>query len=128
MTDYLKKIEPTDVRFLIDLSEIKEMVQLMLGNLKEHLQVELGFDKIEDSYNTTIVRLLINLKENNVLTNEQHMELLDKGFSAGDEPFKNGDQVLYNIFGHDYSIISVTKDEDGDFITIEMPYEAFKNR
>jgi hypothetical protein len=128
MSRYLDRIEPEDVRFLMDLSEFKEYVTEMLGDAKELVQLEVSYDHIKDPYETTIIRPMVKLEEITDFTEENRHTLLATGFSIDREPFDNGDYAMEQIFGQEYTVVDVIDDEDGAFFTIEMPYHHFVNQ
>ncbi|MFC7061919.1 hypothetical protein [Halobacillus seohaensis] len=125
MSCYLKQLEPEDVRFLLDFSELKKIVKDMLGDFSNDLRVDIDFEIAQDPYYTSTVRPMIDLQKENVLSHDQQMRLTEIGFSLADEPFQNADHVMFTIFGSTCTIIAATRDEDGDFFTIEMPYHDY---
>ncbi|WP_079526455.1 hypothetical protein [Halobacillus hunanensis] len=123
-THYLNQLTPEDVVYLLDLRELKELVQEMLGKASEFVTVEIDWDKINDKHNITTFRPMVIMKEMANLTEEKRHTILNTGFSLG-QPFESGDYAMERIFGENYTIIAATEDEDGDFFTVEVPYPDF---
>ncbi|RWZ58138.1 hypothetical protein EQV77_10165 [Halobacillus fulvus] len=127
MSQYLNRIEPEDVRFLMDVSEFKEFVLEMLGDARELVQVKVDYDHLEDQTGATMIRPMVKLEEISRLNEEQRHLLLSSGFSIDREPFDNGDYAMEQIFGQEYTIAHASEDQDGAFFTIEMPYRFYIN-
>ncbi|WP_079479262.1 hypothetical protein [Halobacillus salinus] len=125
MSRYLHRIEPEEVRFLLDFSELKELVIDMLGDAKDLVTVEISFDQMEDFTGASIIRPMVKLREISKLNEEQRHLILDTGLSIDREPFDNGDYIMEEIFGPEYTVASATNDADGPFFTIEMPYRFY---
>ena len=125
MSQYLDRVEPEEVRFLMDFSEFKQYVTEMLGDAKDLVTVDIQYDEIEDRTGATIIRPMVKLEEISTLNEEQRHLILDSGFSIDGEPFDNGDYAMEQIFGPQYTISNATDDADGAFFTIEMPYRFF---
>ncbi|ARI78397.1 hypothetical protein [Halobacillus mangrovi] len=125
MSQYLNRIEPEDVRFLMDLSELKQYVVEMLGEAKDLVQIEISYDQFTDAYDTAVIRPMVKLEEISDFTEENRHTLLSTGFSIDREPYDNGDFAMEQIFGQEYTIVDVNDDADGAFFTIEMPYHHF---
>ena len=125
MSRYLHKIEPEDVRFLMDLSEFKEFIVDMLGNSRNSVNIRIDFDHIKELGESTLVRPMVHLTEASRLTEDDQQNLRNTGFIIGDEPYANGDHAMDKIFGPHYVILAATEDEDGAFFTIEMPYRHY---
>ncbi|WP_226584891.1 hypothetical protein [Halobacillus litoralis] len=125
MPRYLDRIEPEDVRFLMDLSEFKNFVIEMLGDARDLVNIQIDYDYIEDPGGTTLVRPMVKLTEISQFTEENRHTVLKSGFSIDREPFDNGDYAMEEIFGPYYTVLAATEDEDGAFFTIEMPYRHY---
>ncbi|UOQ43863.1 hypothetical protein MUN89_18605 [Halobacillus salinarum] len=125
MSQYLRRLKPEDVHFLLDFSEFKEFVEEMLGDAKKLVTLEIDHDEIKDAYDVTIIRPMVILREISTLTEEDRHKILDTGFSIDREPFDNGDFAMEEIFGTNYTILSSIEDDDGAFFTIEMPYRDY---
>ncbi|GEN53563.1 hypothetical protein [Halobacillus faecis] len=128
MSRYLDRIEPEDVRFLMDLSEFKTLVLEMLGEARDLVNIQINYDFLDEPEGDTLVRPMVQLNEISKFTEEDRHTLLQTGFSIDGEPFDNGDYAMEQIFGSAYTILSVTEDEDGAFFTIEMPYRNFEKQ
>ncbi|MBH0231235.1 hypothetical protein [Halobacillus yeomjeoni] len=125
MSQYLNRIEPEDVRFLIDLTELKEVVIDLLGDAASLVHVEVSYDQFQDPYDVTMIRPMVKLEEVSDFTEENRHTLLSSGFSIDKEPFDNGDYALKQIFGQEYTIVEANEDQEGAFFTVEMPYRAY---
>ncbi|QAS51963.1 hypothetical protein [Halobacillus litoralis] len=125
MSQYIGRIDPEDVRFLMDLSEFKEFVTDMLGGARGLVNVEIDYEIIEEQAGDTLIRPMVLLNEISRFTEEDRHTLLSSGFSIDREPYKNGDYAMEQIFGTYYTILEATEDEDGAFFTIELPYHHF---
>lgn len=125
MSRYLHRIEPEEVRFLLDFSELKGLVTEMLGDAKGLVTVEISYDQMEDFTGANIIRPMVKLEEISTLNEEQRHLILDTGLSIDREPFDNGDYVMEEIFGPEYTVADATDDADGPFFTIELPYRFF---
>lgn len=125
MSQYLDKIEPEDVRFLMDLSEFKEIVKEMLGDARLLVNIQIDYEFLQEPHASTLVRPMIHLTEISNFTEEHRHTLIQTGFSIDKEPFANGDYAMEQIFGPYYTILAATEDEDGAFFTIELPYRHF---
>ncbi|UOQ92502.1 hypothetical protein MUO14_18925 [Halobacillus shinanisalinarum] len=121
---YLNKLLPEDVHYLLDLSEFKELIEEMLGKASKLVTVEVDCDQIEDSYDNSNFRPMVILKEIANLSEENRHTILNTGFSLG-QPFDSGDFAMKKVFGDNYTVIAATEDQDGDFFTVEIPYEDF---
>ncbi|MFD2925046.1 hypothetical protein [Halobacillus naozhouensis] len=121
---YLNQLVPEDVVYLLDLRELKDLIQEMLGEASEFVTVEIDWDKINDNYNTSAFRPMVMLKETANLTEENRHTIINTGFGLG-QPFNSGDYAMKRIFGENYTIMAVTEDEDGDFFTVEIPFKDF---
>ncbi|MBX0359255.1 hypothetical protein [Halobacillus sp. Nhm2S1] len=128
MSRYLDRIEPEDVRFLMDLSEFKTLVLEMLGEARDLVNIQINYDVLDEPEGDTLVRPMVQLNEISKFTEENRHTLLQTGFSIDGEPFDNGDYAMEKIFGSTYTILAVTEDEDGAFFTIEMPYRNFEKQ
>ncbi|WP_394219364.1 hypothetical protein [Halobacillus trueperi] len=128
MSRYLDRIEPEDVRFLMDLSEFKTIVLDILGEARDLVNIQINYDLLDEPEGDTLVRPMVQLNEISKFTEEDRHTLLQTGFSIDDEPFDNGDYAMKQIFGAEYTILAVTEDEDGAFFTIEMPYRKFEKQ
>ncbi|MYL50908.1 hypothetical protein GLV98_15540 [Halobacillus litoralis] len=128
MSRYLDRIEPEDVRFLMDLSEFKTIVLDILGEARDLVNIQINYDLLDEPEGDTLVRPMVQLNEISKFTEEDRHTLLQTGFSIDGEPFDNGDYAMEQIFGAEYSILAVTEDEDGAFFTIEMPYRNFEKQ
>ncbi|WLR47879.1 hypothetical protein LC065_00855 [Halobacillus litoralis] len=128
MSRYLDRIEPEDVRFLMDLSEFKTIVLDMLGDARDLVNIQINYDLLDEPEGETLVRPMVLLNEISNFTEEDRHALLQTGFSIDGEPFDNGDYAMEQIFGAEYTILAVTEDEDGAFFTIEIPYRNFEKQ
>ncbi|SDO41904.1 hypothetical protein [Halobacillus aidingensis] len=128
MSRYLDRIEPEDVRFLMDLSEFKTIVLDMLGEARNLVNIQINYDFLDEPEGDTLVRPMVQLNEISKFTEEDRHTLLKTGFSIDGEPFDNGDYAMEQIFGAEYTILAITEDEDGAFFTIEMPYRNFERQ
>ncbi|MGR9047243.1 hypothetical protein ACQ4XT_01155 [Halobacillus faecis] len=128
MSRYLDRIEPEDVRFLMDLSEFKTIVLDMLDDARDLVNIQINYDLLDEPEGETLVRPMVLLNEISNFTEEDRHTLLQTGFSIDGEPFDNGDYAMEQIFGSEYTILAVTEDEDGAFFTIEMPYRNFEKQ
>ncbi|RDY71824.1 MULTISPECIES: hypothetical protein [Halobacillus] len=128
MSRYLDRIEPEDVRFLMDLSEFKTIVLDMLGEARNLVNIQINYDFLDEPEGDTLVRPMVQLNEISKFTEEDRHTLLKTGFSIDGEPFDNGDYAMEQIFGAEYTILAITEDEDGAFFTIEMPYRNFEKQ
>ncbi|MCA0971948.1 hypothetical protein LCM20_15185 [Halobacillus litoralis] len=125
MSRYLQRIEPEEVRFLLDFTELEKLVVEMLGEAKDLVTIEISYDQMEDFTGAEIIRPMVKLREISKLNEEQRHLILNSGFSIDREPFDNGDYAMEEIFGPEYTIASATNDADGPFFTIEMPYRFY---
>ncbi|SIS48977.1 hypothetical protein [Salimicrobium flavidum] len=126
MNDYLKQLEPVEVRYLIDTKELREIVTHMLGEADSLVSIYLSYDYTEDETDGGMVRPMIELEEISGLTEENRHTILSTGLNL-DAPFDNGDEVFRAIFGSSHVVIDATEDNDGTFFTVEVPYEDYKN-
>ncbi|WP_181350965.1 hypothetical protein [Thalassobacillus sp. CUG 92003] len=125
MSRYLNKLEPEDVRFLLDYSELQACVEEMLGSASDLVKIQIAADTIQDAYDVTVTRPMVKMEEKSMINEQDRHRLLESGFTLG-EPFENGDQALETIFGTTYTVISATEEEE-PFFTIELPYRDFLN-
>ncbi|CDQ20485.1 hypothetical protein SAMN05192559_105251 [Halobacillus karajensis] len=126
MSRYLDRIEPEDVRFLMDFSEFKTFVIDMLGDARDLVQIHIDYDLIEETENMPLIRPMVHLSEVSNFTEEDRHTLLATGFSIDQEPFVNGDYAMKQIFGPEYTILAATEDDDGAFFTIEIPFRNYQ--
>ncbi|SDJ49933.1 hypothetical protein [Salimicrobium halophilum] len=126
MTNYLKQIEPVDVRYLIDLKEVKDIVADMLGEGNSVVSIRVSYDETDDETGAELIRPMVELEEISGLTEADRHAVLSSGLNL-DAPFDNGDQVFRTIFGPSHVITAATEDEDGSFFTVEVPYEEYRN-
>lgn len=125
MTDYLSRLEPEEVRFFIDVSEFKSIVMEMLGEAQDVVQVDVGYETVENPGSSPLIRPMVQLTEISRFTEEDRHKVLQSGFSIDRVPFDNGDYAMEQIFGTEYMITHAEEDDDGAFFTIEMPYRYY---
>ncbi|WP_347861365.1 hypothetical protein U0355_12010 [Salimicrobium sp. PL1-032A] len=126
MTNFLKGIDPVDVRYLIDLKEVKDIVAELLGEVQEIVTISVSYDKTEDETGVSVVRPMVELEEKTGLSEADRHAILSSGLNL-DAPFDNGDEVFRTLFGESHVITAATHDDDGTFFTIEIPYETYRN-
>jgi|GEM_PF-4236811 len=125
MAEFTNRLEPEEVRFLMDFSELKDIVTELLGEANALVNVEIDYDEIEEPDGITIIRPMVKLQETSSLTEEDRHKILSSGLSIDREPFDNGDHAMERIFGNSYTVLEATSDADGNFFTIEMPFRSY---